>query len=126
MRDTAIRRVSNHQVLEQVPELTAHTQPAKPGSDRSFGLVFTAFFTIVALLPLWRSGEVRLWALAVAVAFLLPAWLRPRLLAPLNKLWMRFGLLLNRIVSPVMLLLIYVVAVLPTGLALRLFGKDPL
>jgi len=95
-------------------------------SDRAFGFVFAAFFAIVALLPLWRGAPVRLWALIAALVFLGAAIVIPRALAPLNRLWLRFGELLNRITSPIALAILFYGVVMPTGIAMRLFGKDPL
>lgn len=95
-------------------------------SDRSFGTVFAVVFAVIGLLPLWGGGAIRPWALAVAVAFLAVTLVRPGLLRPLNRLWFRFGLLLSMIVSPVVMGLIFVTTVIPTGLLLRLAGKDPL
>ena len=69
----------------------------KPSSDRSFGLTIATFFLIVALWPLIHSEPVRWWALGVAAAFLVPALLCTAALAPLNKMWVRLGLLLNAI-----------------------------
>ena len=104
------------------------TKPAKnPGSsDRAFGLVFAAFFTIVALLPLWSGRPVRMWSIVAAAAFALLALAVPRVLAPLNRVWTAFGDLLHRIVSPVALGILYYGVVTPTGLLMRLAGKDPL
>jgi hypothetical protein len=96
------------------------------GSDRSFGFVFAAFFVLIALLPLAHGHAVRVWALGPAAVFAVLALAAPRVLAPLNRLWMAFGRLLNRIVSPLVMMLLFVVAVVPTGLVLRLLGRDPL
>lgn len=95
-----------------------------PGSERGFAIVFAAVFTIVALWPLLSGGAPRLWALLVAGAFLLAGFLAPAVLAPLNRLWYRFGLLLGRIVSPVVMAILFYATVLPTGLLMRLFRKD--
>lgn len=103
-----------------------HQLPVEGSSDRSFGLVFTVFFAIVALLPLLHGGKARLWAAGLSGIFLLLAWWVPAILAPLNRLWMRFGLLLHRIVSPLALGILFFLVVTPTGLLMRLFGKDPL
>ncbi len=94
--------------------------------DRTFGVVFAAFFAIVALLPLWRGGAPRLWAVIVAVVFIAVALVAPAALAPLNRLWLRFGGLLNRITSPIALAILFYGVVMPTGIAMRLLGKDPL
>lgn len=100
--------------------------PPEGSSDRSFGLVFTAFFAVVATLPLWEGGALRNWALIVAGLFLAASLGAPRLLAPLNRLWMKAGRLLGRITSPIALGIVFFGAVMPTGLLMRLFGKDPL
>jgi predicted membrane metal-binding protein len=95
-------------------------------SERSFGLVFAAVFALLALWPLVNGRGARWWAFGVAGLFLALAFVAPVLLRPLNRLWMALGRLLNRIVSPVVMAFLYIVAVVPTGLALRLSGKDPL
>src|SRR4029077_4175934 len=96
------------------------------GSERAFGLVFAAVFLLVSLWPLISRLPPRWWALAVAVAFAACAWLAPQLLAPLNRLWFRFGELLHRIVSPVALGVIYFGAITPYAMVMRLFGRDEL
>lgn len=98
----------------------------KGSSDRSFGLVFTAVFTIVGLFPLLGDGQVRIWALAVAGLFLIIAFVRPGLLAPLNLIWFRFGMLLGKIMTPIVMGLLYFVTITPIGLIMRATGKDPL
>lgn len=103
-----------------------HVAEAKGSSNRAFGLVFFTVFTIIGLYPMLASGAIRLWSLSIAGIFLLLALVVPRVLAPANRLWMRFGELLHRIVSPLALGIVFYVAVLPTGIILRLFGKDPL
>ncbi len=95
-------------------------------SDRVFGLLFAAIFAGVGLWPLLRGGGLRLWALAIGGVFLLLALARPRTLSWLNRTWMQFGLLLNRIVSPVAIGVVYYLALVPTALMMRVFGKLPL
>lgn len=104
--------------------MTADT--IRMGSERNFGLVFAGVSAIVACYPLLQGGPVRHWALAVAGAFLALALAVPRLLAPLNRLWFRFGLALGAVMTPVAMALLFAVAVIPTALVLKLFGKDPL
>lgn len=103
-----------------------HIIEVKGSSDRTFGLVFSTVFGIIALYPLLGSGMIRVWSLIVAGIFLLLALIVPSILAPANRLWMKFGELLHRMVSPLALGIVFYVAVLPTGLLLLLFGKDPL
>lgn len=93
-------------------------------SNRSFGWVFTAFFLILALLPLLGGGGVRYWALAASGAMAVVTLARPSLLEVPNRLWGRFGLWLGRVVSPVMSAVIFYGVVTPIGLAMRLAGKD--
>lgn len=96
----------------------------RAGSARTFGLVFAAVFTMIGCWPLTGGGEPRIWALAVAVVFGIASLTVPRVLAPLNRLWFRFGMALHRIVSPIILGLLFYLSVFPTALLLRLFGKD--
>ena len=96
------------------------------GSERAFGLVFAGAFLLVSLWPLLERASPRVWAIAVAAVFALCAWLAPRLLAPLNRLWFRFGELLHRIVSPVALGIIFFGVITPYALVMRLFGRDAL
>ena len=96
------------------------------GSNKSFGIVFAIVFLIIALWPLTGDGEIRLWSLFVSGAFLGVAYVIPKMLHPLNLIWFKFGLLLHKIVSPIMMGLVYVLTVLPIGLILRIIGKDPM
>ena len=96
------------------------------GSDRGFGIVFAVVFAVIGLFPLLGGGPPRGWSLAVAGAFLVVALVRAHWLAPLNRAWTRFGLLLQRIVNPLVMAVIYFAVVTPTGLAMRALGKDPL
>ena len=95
-------------------------------SDRSFGVVFAIVFGIIALWPLFDGGVPRWWAVAIATLFGLIALIKPMLLAALNRQWMKLGLLLGRVVSPIALGLLFYGVFAPTGLVLRLAGKDPL
>lgn len=101
-------------------------EPVAGGSDRGFGFVMAGVFTVIGLFPLLDGAAPRLWALAVAGAALAAALVRAELLAPLHRVWFKLGLLLHRIVSPVVLALLFYGVVTPTGLILRALGKDPL
>lgn len=101
-----------------------HELPIKGSSNRSFGLIFAAFFCIIGLLPLFTRGEVRPWALVVAAVFAVIAITVPSILTPLNKAWMQLGLLLHRVVNPIVLGLMFLIAIVPIGLLMRLVGKD--
>lgn len=95
-------------------------------SDRSFGIVFAAVFLIIAAWPLWSGGGLRWWSVAVAAAFAVVAVVAPQLLAWPNRLWLKFGLLLGRIVSPIALGILFYLVFMPIGLLMRALGKDPL
>lgn len=95
-------------------------------SDRSFGLVFTALFAIIGLVKLWLGSMWSLPWFAAAAVVLAIALARPGLLAPFNRLWTRFGLLLFAVINPVIMLLIYLVCFVPMGMMMRLFGWDPM
>ena len=99
-------------------------QSIQIGSNRSFGIVFFIFFLIISLWPLLNNNEIRLWSLIISLIFLILGILNSKLLSPLNKLWMRFGLLLGRIVSPIIMGIIYFFVVTPTGLIMKIFRKD--
>lgn len=93
-------------------------------SEKSFGVVFSIVFLIVALYPLIASADLRIWALVVSIIFFLLAFVAPKILALPNKLWFKFGLLIGSIVAPIVITLVYFVTVVPTGLIMRLLGKD--
>ena len=99
---------------------------AASSSNRSFGLVFAAVFAIIALYPLFWLRAPHLWAIIVAAGFLAAALLLPAALGPLNRLWTRFGLLLHKVTSPLVLGLLFFVIITPMGMIMRLLGKDPL
>lgn len=111
--------------------MAAHENLGRPqvvtgSSDRGFGLVFAAVFALIAAAPLLHGGSVRLIPLAAAGAFLALALAAPRLLGPLNRLWLKFGLLLHRIVNPVVMAVIFFLVVTPAALIIRWLGRDPL
>jgi Mg2+/Co2+ transporter CorB len=106
-----------------MPESTSHI-PTEQSSPKSFGIVFSIVFLIVALYPLVNSEGLRIWALIVSVVFLLLAFVTPKVLTLPNKLWFKFGMLLGSIIAPIVMALVYFVTVLPTGLIMRLLGKD--
>jgi len=109
-----------------IHEDLARTEEIRGASDRSFGLVFTGIFLLLAVWPLVHRGPMRVWALALAAVFLVFSLVWPGALTPLNRLWLRFGRLLQHIVTPVVLGLLYFLVVVPIGLLMRFFGKNPL
>ena len=93
-------------------------------SNRSFGIVFFVFFLIVSVWPIQYDGNIRIWSLIVSVIFLLLGIANSNILTPLNKLWFKFGLLLGKIISPIVMGVIFFLVVTPTGLIMRILGKD--
>ncbi len=105
-------------------ELVVSHRKVVRGSDRSFGLVFAALFTIIGCIPLLRGHPLRLWAIELAIVLFGAALLFPRVLTPLNRGWFRFGLLLHSVVTPIMMAVIFYGAVVPMALVLRARGRD--
>ena len=96
----------------------------KISSNRSFGIVFFIIFFLIALYPLLSDHEIRLWALIISAIFLILGLLKSKLLTPLNKLWFRFGIFLGKIITPIIMGIIFFIVVTPIGLIMRLIGKD--
>lgn len=102
----------------------SQAEQIRPGSDRSFGLVFAAVLAIVALWPLLGRDQPRWWALVAAAALVLIAVTKARLLRPLNYLWFRFGMLLARVVNPVVMGAVFFLCITPIALFMRGRNKD--
>ena len=98
----------------------------KRSSNRSFGIVFFIVFLLIALYPLTYNGEIRIWSTIVSLIFLILGLLNSKILFPLNKLWFKFGILLGRLISPLIMGIIFFLLVTPIGLVMRLLGKDVL
>ena len=96
----------------------------KTSSNRSFGIVFFIVFLLIALYPLTYSGELRIWSVIISLIFLILGLLNSKILAPLNKLWFKFGIFIGKIISPLIMVIIFFLVVTPIGLIMRLLGKD--
>lgn len=101
-------------------------QHVEGSSDRAFGLVFAGVFFVIAGWPLLHGGALRWWAVGVALGFVLVALAKPALLASLNRLWLKLGLLLGKVVSPIALGILFYGVFTPLGAVVRLTGKDSL
>ena len=98
----------------------------KTSSNKSFGLVFFVIFMTIALWPLLNDGNIRIWSVIVSIIFLILGLFNSKILTPFNKLWMRLGILLGAIVSPIVMGIVYFAVITPIGLIMKLFGKDVL
>jgi hypothetical protein len=107
-----------------VNEPVSPRRKVKLGSNRAFGITFALVFGVIALWPLWSGGNVRMWAAVAALAFAAVAFAVPHWFAPLNRAWFLLGQALHHVVNPLVMGLIYFGTVVPTGLVLRLLGKD--
>ena len=96
----------------------------KIGSERSFGIVFSILFFIIALFPLLSGNNIRLWSLFISLIFLILGFTNSFLLSPLNKIWFKFGILLGNIISPLVMGAIFFIVINPTSLILKLIKLD--
>jgi hypothetical protein len=95
-------------------------------SDRSFGIMISIALSLVALINYWHDGRWWPWAVGIAALLLAAAFLAPVALKPLNWIWFHVGLLIHMVVNPIVMALLFYVAVVPTGLIMRAMGKDML
>ena len=98
----------------------------KISSNRSFGIVFFIVFLLISTYPLINDESVRIWSLVVSLIFLILGIINSNILSPLNKLWFKFGIFLGKIISPIIMGIIFFLVVTPIGLIMRLIGKDVL
>jgi predicted membrane protein len=96
----------------------------KIGTNKSFGIVFFVFFLIVSIFPLLNDGDIRVWSLIISLIFLILGILNSKILTPLNQIWFKFGILLGRFVSPVVMGIIFFAIVTPTSLIMRVLQKN--
>ena len=96
----------------------------KISSNRSFGIVFFVVFLLVAVYPITYSEDIRIWSLIISFIFIILGLLNSKILTPLNKLWFKFGVILGKIISPIIMGIIFFLVVTPTGLIMKVLGKD--
>jgi hypothetical protein len=96
----------------------------KISSNRNFGVFFFIFFMIISLFLLFKDGNVRVWAVVVAITFLILGLLNSSVLSPLNKIWFKFGVLLGNLISPIIMGLVFFIVVTTTSFIMKVFGKD--
>ena len=93
-------------------------------SNKNFGIVFAIVFFTISIWPLLKEGDIRYWSLIISFIFFVLALVNSKILTPLNKIWMKFGVLLGKIISPIVMGFIFFFVVTPTGILMRLFQKD--
>ena len=96
----------------------------KISSNKNFGIVFFIFFLIVGLYPLINGESIRIWSIVLSILFLVLGLINSQILTPLNILWFKFGMLLGKFVSPLVMGLVFFLVVTPTGVIMRLLNKD--
>ena len=96
----------------------------KISSNRSFGIVFFLVFLLIAFYPLTNQADIRVWSLIISLIFLSLGLLNSKLLTPLNKIWFKFGIFLGKIVSPLIMGLIFFAVVTPIAFLMRILKKD--
>jgi len=96
----------------------------KISSNRSFGIVFFIVFLLIALYPLLKDNDLRIWSLVISFIFLILGLINSKILTPLNRLWFKFGLLLGKFISPLIMGIIFFIVVTPIGIIMRLLKKD--
>ena len=96
----------------------------KIGSNKSFGIVFFIFFLLFSLYPLTNDESIRYWSLTISIIFLILGLLNSNLLSPLNKIWFRLGILLGKLISPLIMGIIFFLVVTPIGLIMKIIKKD--
>ena len=93
-------------------------------SNRSFGLLFFIVFLLIGLWPIINGETIRIWSISISIIFLILGSFNSRLLTPLKILWIKFGEILGRFISPIVLSIVFFLILTPIGLFMRLIGKD--
>tara|TARA_B100000029_G_C16948026_1_gene731450 strand:+ start:150 stop:533 length:384 start_codon:yes stop_codon:yes gene_type:complete len=96
----------------------------KIGSNRSFGFVFSLVFLLIAIYPILNNEDIRVWSLIICLIFFILGILNSKILFPLNKIWFKFGIILGKVVSPIVMSAVFFIVVTPIGLLMKLLGKD--
>ena len=96
----------------------------KISSYRNFGIVFFIVFLLIAIYPFLVGNDIRIWSLLISFGFLILGLINSKILSPLNKLWFKFGLILGKIISPLIMGIIFFVVVTPIGIVMRVLKKD--
>jgi hypothetical protein len=93
-------------------------------TNRNFGIVFCIFFLIIAFWPILSENQIRIWSVILSILFFVLGIINSKLLTPLNNMWFKFGILLGKVISPIIMAFVFFFVVFPTGLIMRLIKKD--
>ena len=100
------------------------TTEINKSSNKSFGLVFFFVFILIGIYPILNQGNIRVWSIIIAVVFLILGLSNSRILTPLNRIWFKFGIFLGKMISPIIMGVIFFLVVTPIGLIMKILGKD--
>ena len=90
----------------------------------SFGILFFIVFALIAFWPFLSGEKIRLWAVLLSFIFLILGVLNSQLLTPLKKIWIKIGIILGKIIAPLVMALIYFIIITPISILIKIFGKD--
>ena len=93
-------------------------------TNRNFGIVFCIFFLIIALWPILSENQIRIWSVTLSILFFVLGIFNSKLLTPLNNIWFKFGMLLGKLISPIVMAFVFFFVIFPTGLFMKLIKKD--
>jgi len=96
----------------------------KRSTEKNFGIIFSALFFLIGLWPLLNAAEIRIWSIIIAVIFLVLAYLKPKLLKPLNHNWIKLGEIIGKVIAPIVMALVFFIIVTPISFLVRVLGKD--
>ena len=96
----------------------------KNKNNITFGILFFILFLVIGLYPLKSDGVIKIWYIFLSLVFLIITFIKPNLFTFLNKLWIKFGILLGKIISPIIMGLVFFFVVTPVGILVKIFKKD--
>ena len=96
----------------------------KKNSNRSFGILFFVVFLTISLWPLLKENDLRIWSFIISILFLILGILNSKILNPIKRVWIRFGELLGKIISPIVLAVVFFIVITPIGLFMKILRKD--
>ena len=96
----------------------------KKNSNRSFGILFFVVFLTISLWPLLKENDLRIWSFIISILFLILSILNSKILSPIKRVWIRFGELLGKIISPIVLAVVFFIVITPIGLFMKILRKD--